>query len=78
MPHESLDRHRSIDKELGDPTFLSRQRLRPVSGYRAVSAVMVGNLVAEAAVRCRAEPDNLSPGEPALSRGDRLRRHDVA
>jgi len=39
---------------------------------------MVGNLVAEAAVRCRAEPDNLSPREPALSRGDRLRRHDVA
>jgi hypothetical protein len=38
---------------------------------------MVGNLVAEAAVRCRAEPDNLSPRE-ALSRGDRLRRHDVA
>jgi hypothetical protein len=22
--------------------------------------------------------NNLSPGEPALSRGDRLRRHDVA
>jgi hypothetical protein len=39
---------------------------------------MVGNLVAEAAVQCRAEPDNLSPREPALSRGDRLRRHDVA
>jgi hypothetical protein len=39
---------------------------------------MVGNLVAEAAVRCRAEPDNLSPRESALSRGDRLRRHDVA
>jgi hypothetical protein len=39
---------------------------------------MVGNLVTEAAVRCRAEPDNLSPGESALSRGDRLRRHDVA
>jgi len=39
---------------------------------------MVGNLVAEVAVRCRAEPGDLSPGEPALSRGDRLRRHDVA
>jgi hypothetical protein len=38
---------------------------------------MVGNLVAEAAVRCRAEPDNLSPRESALSSGDRVRRHDV-
>lgn len=43
-----------------------------------IAAVMVGNLVAEAAVRCRAEPDNLSPGESALSGGDRLRRRDVA
>jgi hypothetical protein len=43
----------------------------------SITAVMVGNLVAEAAVRCRAEPDNLSPRESALSGGDRVRRHDV-
>ena len=51
---------------------------REVKENARTAAVMVGNLVAEAAVRCRAEPDNLSPRESALSRGDRLRRHDVA